>query len=421
MIRQLLLVAVGSAVACCFQGPQASAYTRGHSVRFEDVQRRANLDRANSRADDVAAPGIVIAPDVRLVTEGVLATGYDSNIDYLVEDEDGGVYGLADLGLGLIVGPADAQTTVVARGGYGRHDLENRPDRWDAGLLVDHYRVLGDGMALDAGAFFFRDDIDVDNSERSAGYYELTSKTETTSAFWRGRVMHTHYLTDDIGPVVSRRLFSRDETFDHTRFEQSGGAMFLKDQTLAPYFELGYAHLDYNRERNPSLFSRDGDEIWSIGGVRVTFSDRLHLDLGARYNQRWLDDPTISSHDSVFFDGKLVWTPTDHTYFEANIDRVLLEPIDEGSLLTDSTTYSLLTVTDIDDRTRLKLEVGHITEDQLGTPDKYQHLYGEARITYQLREGVELFGSINGYHSRNEATGLEADRVNTLAGVRFTN
>jgi hypothetical protein len=197
--------------------------------------------------------------------------------------------------------------------------------------------------------------------------------------------------------------------------------MLLKNQRLAPYAEIGYAHLDYNNELNPSIFSRDADEMWAIGGVRVTFTERLHIDLGARHNQRWIDDPTISSHNSVFFDGKLVWTPHDGMYIEANIDRVFLEPIDDGSLLTDSTTYSLLAITDLDARTKLKVEVGHIEEDQVGTPDIYQMYYGEGRLTYAVNANTDVFGSLIGYQSRNEANDLEAHRFDVTVGLRITN
>ena len=413
------LVSVTSAIACA---EMASAASRGYAHEFKDWQQRLEKPAAPSTATDTdAVPGVLIADGVHLLAEGVAATGYDSNIDYRVSDVDGGAYGLIDLGLALTAGPQSAQTTAVARGGYGYHDIESRPDRWDAGVLLDHYRQIAPDTTLNFGGFFLHDDIDVDANERAAGYYELAFNSATTDAFWRGRALHSHYLLPAGTAPLSNIFFNRDETFDHLRLEQSAGMLLLKDQRLAPFFEIGYANLDYTHQINPTLFSRDGDEVWAIGGVRVTLSDTLHADIGARYNQRWLDDPNIRSHDTVFVDGKLVWVPNDDLYVELNVDRSFLEPVVDTALLTESTTVSLLVNTKLDDLTALKFEIGHITEDQIGAPDKFQHIYGEARITRQIANRTEVFASVLGYHTRNDASDLEADRVDVLAGVRIHN
>jgi hypothetical protein len=203
--------------------------------------------------------------------------------------------------------------------------------------------------------------------------------------------------------------------------EQSVGVLLLKDQRIAPFFEVGYANLDYTHEINTALFSRDADEIWTIGGVRVTVTRQLHVDLGARYNQRWIDDPAIKSHDTVFFDGKVVWTPDDTTYVEFNVDRSFVEPIVDTALLAESTVVSLLANTKLDDRTALKFEIGHITEEEIGAPDKFQHVYGEATITHEIAERTEIFASALGYHTRNDASGLEANRFNAMTGFRIRN
>ncbi|MCB1483498.1 MAG: outer membrane beta-barrel protein [Hyphomicrobiaceae bacterium] len=392
----------------------------GRTFRFDDLKQRVNLE---SRTPSEAAPlpGVMIGPDARFIAQGALATGYDSNIDYLTTGNGGGAYGLTDLGMALVVGPANAQTTAVVRGGYGYHDIENRPDRWDAGALIDHYRVIAPDTAIDFGAFYLHDDIDVDANERAAGYYELTRRNAQHDLFLRGRILDTNYLSNPNDPQTQSLYYARDATFDNLLIQQSAGLLLLKDQRLAPYFEVGYGHLDYNHELNPAVFSRDGDEIWTVGGVRVTFNDRLHIDLGARYNQRWLDDPTISSYDSVFFDGKLVWAPTDQLYFEANIDRTFTEPIDDQALFTESTSYSLLTVANIDPRTRLSLDVGYQIDDQIGDAASYREIYGEARLTYEVDTHTEMFGSLLGSNSRNTDDGEEANRVNVMVGIRFTN
>ncbi len=413
------LFSVTSAIVCA---ETAAAASRGYAHDFKDWQQRLEKPAVPIAAPDAeAVPGVVIADGVHLLAEGVATTGYDSNIDHRVSDVDGGAYGLIDLGLALIAGPQSAQSTAVVRGGYGYHDIDYRPDRWDVGVLIDHYRQIAPNTTLNFGGFFLHDDIDTDANERAAGYYELALNSATMDAFWRGRASHSHYLLPAGTAPLSNIFFNRDETFDHVRLEQSAGMLVLKDQRLAPFFEIGYANLDYTHQIDPTVFSRDGDEVWAIGGVRIALSDTLHADIGARYNQRWLDDPNIRSHDTVFFDGKLVWVPNDDLYVELNADRSFLEPVVDTALLTESTTVSLLVNTKLDVVTALKFEIGHITEDQIGAPDKFQHIYSEARITRELAGGTEVFASVLGYHTRNEASDLEANRVDVMAGIRIHN
>ncbi len=399
---------------------EAGAGERGFSRSFSDWKGQLDAP-ATTRNSSAAIPGVIIADGTRFLAEGAIGSGYDSNIDHRVTEVDGGVYGLVDLGLAVITGAEDAQTTAVLRGGYGYHDIDYRPDRWDAGVLIDHYGRLSGDASLNFGAFFLHDDIDVDANERAAGYYQLSHNGTTSDAFWRGRILDSHYLIDANTPPAGNRFFSRDETFDHVRVEQSVGGLILKDQRLAPYFEIGYANLDYTHEINPAAFSRDADEVWAIGGVRVTLSPQLHVDLGARYNERRFDDPIIDRFDSVFFDGKIVWTPSETLYVEFNADRSFLEPVVDTALMTESTTFSLLTVAWLDELTKLKVEVGHITEDQIGAPDEFQHLYTEARLTRLIAERTEIFASVLAYHTRNDFGDLEADRVDAMAGIRIHN
>lgn len=424
-IRWLAVCAAAMPLAITsFTTSGAHAADHGFTKSFDDWRSGLDAPKKAAAAQALQAdpvPGVVFADGINVVAEGALATGYDNNIDHRVSNRDGGAFGLVDLGLAVIAGPETSQTTAVVRGGYGYHDIDYRPDRWDVGVLVDHYRMIAPGMSLNFGGFFLHDDIDSDANERTAGYYQLSYNSSVAEAFWRGRVLDSHYLIAAGAPVDSNRFFARDETFDHVRLEQSAGVLFLKDQRIAPFFEIGYANLDYSTEINPAVFSRDADEIWTIGGVRVTLAPRLHVDLGARYNQRWIDDPTIQSFDSVFFDGKLVYIPSDNLYVEVNVDRSFLEPIVDDALLTESTAVSFLASARLDPRTMLKVEFGHISEDQIGAPDKFQHVYGELRLTHEIAERTEVFASVLGYHSRNEATNLEADRVNTMIGVRVRN
>ena len=423
-MRANRVLAVLSAAVSLSYVEIASANDHGFNRTF-DVWR-SELSAPAKREPDGASgvepiPGVAIADGVHVVAEAAIATGYDSNIDHLVSNREAGIFGLTDFGFALIAGQDTAQTTVVARGGYQYHDIDYRPDRWDAGVLVDHYRLIASDTSLNFGGFFLHDDIDSDANERTAGYTQLAYNTSVAEVFWRGRALDSHYLIAAGAPPEVNRFFARDETFDHLRLESSAGALLLKDHRIAPFFEVGYANLDYTQEIDPAIFSRDGDEVWAIGGVRVALADRLHIDLGARYNQRWLDDPTIRSFDTVFFDGKLVWTPSDTLYVELNVDRSFLEPIVDTALLTESTAFSFLANARIDRWTTLKLEFGHIVEDQIGAPDKFKHIYGEARLTHEIADRTELFASILGYHTTNEASDLEADRVSSMIGIRIRN
>ncbi|MEQ1652205.1 MAG: outer membrane beta-barrel protein [Hyphomicrobium sp.] len=419
-VMTAILIAV---LAPVFAG-SAAAEDRGFTHSFDEM--RSGLAAPGKRQPAEAPyvdpiPGVAIADGLHAVAEGVVATGYDSNIDHRVSNRDGGMFALTDVGLALIAGPESAQTTAVVRGGYGYYDIDYRPDRWDVGVLVDHYRIIAPDTSLNFGGFFLHDDIDSDANERAAGYYQFAYNSSVMEAFVRGRALDSHYLIAAGAPIDANRFFARDETFDHLRLEQSTGVLFLKDQRIAPFFEIGYANLDYNTEINPAVFSRDADEVWTIGGVRVTLAPRLHVDLGARYNQRWLDAPNIRSFDSVYFDGKLVWIPSDDLYVEFNIDRTFLEPIVDTALFTESTAISFLANARLDSRTMLKLEVGHITEDQVGAPDTFKHLYGEVRLTHEIADRTEIFASALGYHTTNTFTDLEADRVSAMVGVRVRN
>ncbi len=366
-------------------------------------------------------PGVVIAEGVNFVAEGLVAAGYDSNIDYRVEERDGGVYAKTDVGMALIAKSENAETTAVVRGGYGRHAIDLRPDRYDIGALIDHFRIVAPNTSLNFGGFFLHDNIDVDANERAAGYNQLSYNTTGMEAFVRSRALHSHYLIEAGAGPISNRFFARDEAFDHLRLEQSAGVLFLKDQRLAPFFETGYANLDYTRELDPAAFTRDADEVWAIGGMRVTLDKTLYVDLGARYNQRWLDDGALSSHDSVFFDGRIVYVPSDDLYVEFNIDRSFVEPVVEDAFFTESTTYALLVSTRLDDRTRLKFEVGRITEEQIGAPDYFRHDYGEAQLSHDIGNRAELFTSLLGYHTTNDASEDEVDRFEFMAGIRIRN
>ncbi len=403
----------------------AIAEPHGFSKGFENWRKALSAPNRRDSNGDIQiegdVPGVIIAEGVNFVAEGLVAAGYDSNIDYRVEERDGGVYAKTDLGMALIAKSENAETTAVVRGGYGRHGIDLRPDRYDIGVLLDHYRIVAPNTSLNFGGFFLHDDIDVDANQRAAGYSQFSYNAATMEAFVRSRALHSHYLVEAGAGPIANRFFARDETFDHLRLEQSAGALFLKDQRLAPFFETGYANLDYTREIDPAVFTRDGDEIWAVGGVRVTLDKTLYVDLGARYNQRWLDGGALSSHDSVFFDGKIVYVPSDDLYVEFNIDRSFLEPVVEEAFLTESTTYALLVNTRLDERTRLKFEVGRITEEQIGAPDFFRHIYGEAQLSHDIGNRTELFTSVLGYHTTNDASEDEVDRFEFMAGVRIRN
>ena len=403
----------------------AQAEPHGFSKGFENWRKALSAPHRRDPNGDIEiegdVPGVVIAEGVNFVAEGLVAAGYDNNIDFRVEERDGGVYAKTDLGMALIAKSENAETTAVVRGGYGRHGIDLRPDRYDIGALIDHYRIVAPNTSLNFGGFFLHDDIDVDANQRAAGYTQLSYNRSDMEAFVRSRALHSHYLIEAGAGPISNRFFARDEAFDHLRLEQSAGILFLKDQRLSPFFETGYANLDYTRELDPARFTRDGDEIWAIGGVRVTLDKTLYVDLGARYNQRWLDDMALSSHDGVFFDGRIVYIPSDDLYVEFNIDRTFLEPIVEEAFFTESTTYALLVNTRLDGRARLKLEVGHITEEQIGAPDYFRHVYGEAQLSHDIGNRTELFTSLIGYHTTNDASEDEVDRFEFMAGVRIRN
>lgn len=405
--------------------PAALATDRGFSKRFESFQAETRSAAGGTRRDmfpapDTPVPGVVIGPDTRFLAEGFIGTGYDSNLDTLI-NADGGAFGLGEVGAAIVTGPHTAETTALVRGSFAYHDIEVRPERWDVSTLIDHYRVLNENVAVNVGGFYVRDDIDTDPNQRISGYVDWAYKAPTMEGFARTHAMRTEYLADLIGLPSNNRLFSRDRTFDHNFVEQSFGVLIAKDRLLAPFFQVGYANLNYFNQTNTAVFNRDGDDVWAIGGVRVNLTNTLHVDLGARFNERWLQDPNKKSHATTYFDGKLVWTPTDRTYFEIDAERFFSEPIAELALFTESTVYSALVVHRFDDATRIKAEIGYIEEDQIGVPDLFRHIYGHVELAHRLEKHTELFGAFTSYNTVERSTNNEAERYVGIVGLRFSN
>ena len=215
----------------------ANAEPHGFSKGFDNWRKALSAPHRRDPDGDIQiegdVPGVVIAEGLNFVAEGLVAAGYDSNIDYRVEERDGGIYAKTDLGMALIAKSENAETTAVVRGGYGRHGIDLRPDRYDIGALIDHYRIVAPNTSLNFGGFFLHDDIDVDANERAAGYTQLSYNTSEMEAFARSRTLHSHYLIEAGAGAIANRFFARDEAFDHLRLEQSAGVLFLKSQRLA--------------------------------------------------------------------------------------------------------------------------------------------------------------------------------------------
>lgn len=394
----------------------SSAQAQRRVLGLDDVQRLMTAVRPDADTEG----GIVINENLRVYGGLAIGGGHDSNIDDRTEKVDGGAYGRVDAGVAFVRGPATNQTVLLARGSYSRHDIQFRPYRYDGGILLDHHVALAQDIVLTLGGFYYRDEINLDSFQSLAGYFQLKRSNEQTQAFLRGRVYHQHYLLGVGGPAMNFTFTDLDDSFDYVRTEQSAGILVMRARRLAPYGEVGYANMNYTNEINPQVLSRDGNDIWVVAGVRVTFSNALHLDLGGRFNNRWTDDPRIDRYSRGFFDGKLVWTPSDRFSLELAIDRKIVEPFEANAVLADRTSYHGTVTVDPNEKLTISTEAGYNRLLQVGSTSEYDEFYVGAESTYKLARGSALYSTLTATRSRNRVSSETDQRLRIEAGIKVT-
>lgn len=388
---------------------------RSFSAKFESSEK--NSDRYGS--EDIAAQGIVVSPGVRLYTGATLSGGHDSNLDHVTKNPPASNYGRVELGAAAVVTGDNSQTVALARGSYANYSQDFRPDRWDGVVLVDHYIKVTNAWKLHFGGFYERNDIDVDRPTYAGGYAQIANKEETRDSFFRFRSMHTGY-GNAIGSVFPSGFLSDvDRSFSNIRSEASLGTLLMKNRTVAPYFEVGAAQIDFTQQINQNVLDRDAREVYGIAGLRFTITPQLRVDLGVRGISREIEDKNFSHRSTAFFDGKLVWTPHDRLFVEFNVDRTNTDPLSANALYTERTAGDVHVTARLTEKVKMELEAGIARHDQIGIKQHYDEQYVSGRLGYQLTPRMELFSLMKTETIKDSVTEDSSHRFRIGGGVKL--
>ena len=330
-------------------------------------------------------------PGITLYT-GLAAThGYDSNLDLVSTNPKGASFNGVEGGAAVVERRGANETTVALRGSSATYTLDYRPERWDAGLLIDHHMALQNGLTMTVGGFYYRDEIDTDRSQRLAGYMLLERSRDTSDAFLRIRSLNRDYLNAVGAALPAGSLFDVNSSFSNVRTEAVVGTLLRKDQRIAPFFQVGVAAIDFTKQIDTAVLNRNSREVFGIAGLRFTLSPTLHADIGGRVNGRDIDDTRVSHHSSAFFDGKLVWSPSDKFFVELNIDRTNEDPLAATALFSEETAARLFVTTKPTDRINATISGGFVRQDQIGASLHYDERYLEGKIGYKVALNAEIF------------------------------
>lgn len=401
--------------------PEATAQSPGTRTTrsFDGHFRRVERDKSLAGDDGLEKAGLAIAPGVRAYAGAAVVGGYDSNPDGSSGARDKAGFGLVELGTALVFDGQSSQTTALARGSFARYDMDFRPDRGDATVLLDHYVTLPEGWSFNFGAFHQLDHFEIDRPSHSGGYALFSRRTEAFETFVRLRSLHTGY-GNAVGTVLPQGFLSEvDSSFSNIRSEAATGVLLFKNRFIAPFAEIGAAHVDFTRQVDPNVLDRDARDLYGIAGIRVTFSPQLRFDLGARTNHREFERAAISDHSSTFLDGKVVWTPHDRFYAEVNIDRTFTDPMAAGSLLTERTAAELHLNAKLTDRLYAEIDAGVVRNDQVGIDRRFDERYAQGKIGYHIDKRTEVFSFVKGETVKEKPSGDESDRMVFGAGVKI--
>jgi Putative beta-barrel porin 2 len=431
----LTLIAVSTPGALA--DPSSSRRDRGFDAQFRQVEK--NRDRLKSEdASDAAKETSTkdnsadadtdepdkLVPRMKFYSGAAVLGGYDSNLDLSKSKGAGTSFGMVDVGVASVVTRENSETTAIARGSFAHHravenhDMELRSDRWDGGFLVDHYMKLSERWKAHVGAFIERNEIELDRPTTAGIYSQLATNGKTEDAFIRLRSLQTQF-GNPVETVVNGGFLSEiNSSFNNTKTEAAVGMLVLKDRALAPFFEVSAARIDFPNQINTAVLNKNATEFYGIAGVRITLNPKLHIDLGGRVNNRELDDTRVSHHTGAFFDGKVVWAPTDMIDVEINVERKNAEAISGGALFTERTSADLQITAKLNEKVKARVEVGVVRSEQIGLNKHFDERYVEGRIGYQVNKRIELFTTAKAEAIKDSETADVSERVRVGAGVK---
>jgi hypothetical protein len=422
----------GLVVALSATGAAAQSFTsrsdRGFDAQFRQADKtRDKLKSAGTQSDTAAQEAASESTDdgdekpanrMKFYSGAAVLGGHDSNIDMTKTNGAGSGFGMVDVGVASVVTRESSETTAIARGSFQRQNLELRPERWDGGFLVDHYMKMSGGWKAHLGGFIERNEIENNRPMYAGAYMQFAKNAKTEDAFVRVRSLQTLYGRTE-GEVVNAGFMSDvDASFNHTKTEAAVGMLVLKDRALAPFFEVSAARVEFTNQVNTALLNRNAYEVYGIAGVRLTINPKLRIDVGGRVNSRELEDTRVSHHTSAYFDGKIVWAPSEMVDIEFNIERKNTEASTAGALFTERTQADLQVTAKLNDKLKVRGEVGIAKLDQIGLNKSFEERYVEGRIGYQVSKRAELFAMAKAETVKDSETADVIDRVRVGAGVK---
>ena len=377
----------------------------GRNKGFNAVFKSASKEEAKlGDADPAAVPGIVVGPGTQLYGGVAIVDGIDVNKDQIVGNHDGSAFSTLDLGLGLVNKSSAATTTALVRGSVNYFDINRRSTRVDLGALIDTTVKISPGWTASAGAFFLHDDIDTSQSDRTAGHAGLTYDVDQMEAFLRLRSLHREFLNGPILGPNQNTIFDSEKSFSNTRTEAAAGALWLKDQPIAPYAQVAVADVNFNRFLTIDPIFRNSQEFWGMAGFRLTLSPQLYVDAGARHTVREFTNAPISNFTDTAFDGKIVWTPAPNSYFEFAYEDSFEDPLISGAYFSRRSGFALYGEVRPTERTYVNGSVNILRQDQIGTNISFDEFDADIKAGYRFATSSEVFvvGAYN--HAENSVT-----------------
>jgi hypothetical protein len=326
-----------------------------------------------------------------------------------------------EAGAALVVSREHSQTTAIARGGIAQYGFDFRPTRWDAGFVLDHYVRLADAWKLHVGGFYELNEVDIDRPSYAGGYVQFSRNAAETDSFFRVRSMETGY-GNAVGTVLQSGFLSEvDRSFTNVKTEASTGLLVGKNRTLAPFFEVGAANIEFTHQTSSAVLDRNAHEAYGIVGVRWTISPQLRIDLGVRGNERELNGSITSSggsYSSGYFDGKIVWAPNDRFFVELNLDRKNADPLSANALFTERTAAEFHATSKLTERISAEMSGGLVKHDQIGLTQHFDERFLHGRVSYKLSDRAVLFSIVKSEAVKDSVTDLTSHRLRVGAGVK---
>lgn len=402
-----------------FGGSDAWAQTRVRENRstFADKSSKFRGRKISTGLEGLGyevGDGIIVSPTIAI--EG----GHDTNPDQLFNGVESS-YGLVDGGLAIGVSGSNSATKATVRGSYVNYPDLQRDGRWDFGASFDTIYQVHPGLFVSGGASYQRDALELTEDQSKAGYAQVDYVTEELQSFVKARAIEVKYLTEvDIAKTVKPSIvpFLRNKRLNAMRRELTLGALYGRNRRIGVYGEVGIADADYFDQFDESVVDRDAEEYYAVVGARLTFSPWLRADIGYRFNHRDLEDPKISSYETSYFDGSLIWAPRPNFSISAEVDRKIGEPGSAFSRVADITRFALAMHYKPSSRSLLKVQLQDERIREIGDLFTFHERSVAAEYSYDVSRAVQLYAGVLAERVSEDALENDSERYRFGAGAR---